>query len=789
MFCPNCGNQISDDAVFCPNCGFRKDGQGSNNNATPNNQKRTFNIGKIIVIVFVLGIVFVLFKFVLPSIMNLFETAKILQDEHGNEYYQDKEGNVLFNQWVVYKGKEYHLDNKGYIDKNRWIDDYYVDAEGIKVKDDWIKDGQYYYYLKSDGKYAHSEIIEIDHYKYGFNDQGVLYTGTFFYDPQNYSKRYYANSDGVIQIDSFADINGFTYYFGKDGEVAANGWNEINNEWYYFTNTGELFKSTWIDGKYYVDENGRMIRNAKAPNGIELDGNGEIIPGQSMIEGTVIMLTGGNSILRIIEGAEVSFYDTKNLNEKIGTTYTDGQGKYQYYLRKGNYKIEINADGYETIDSIETINENENKYTELVSLFPSGQVGNGTAAGRITNAIDGRAVANATLKVRRNWNNTSGELATSETFFTDANGNFIIGNLPVGYYTVEASKDKFITGYSNIALLSNNPVIDYYFSINPEMPNDGNVRVVLTWGANPSDLDSHLIGRKPNGNYFDVYYASKVYNYNNTAMANLDVDDTSSYGPETETITSDINGTYVYGVHDYTNGSSTNSTSLSYSNCKVTVYMGSHVVAIYNVPTGKVGTFWEVFRINEDRSIVPINQIYNYNPTSNDYSRFGIQERTNPKYSSYETTISSNSSNNSSSSSRSSSSNNSSNSSSSGGYTISYESTINEKYDYDDDNEVNIKIRKPRISGSSTTRVESINNNIEHALDELIMWCQEYIDNAIKTPRTINLNTAEIYSSNSSEIKIRIKGVITFKGSTDTNDVSFMFTYNFNDDDYTIVKQ
>ena len=780
MFCPNCGKQMNDEAAFCGNCGWSRNGKI--------NQKRKngFNFVRVIMIFFVLLLLALLIKFLAPRVISIFETAKIVKDESGREYYEDKDGNRLFNTWITFKGNDYYLDNLGYIIKTEWIDNYYVNDDGIKAKNDWVEWKNKWYYLKSDGEYAKNEILEIENKKYGFDMQGILYTKNFFYDPSNATKMYYADESGVIILDNFVDIDGATYYFDIDGNMAKNGWIEINGEWYYFFPNGVLAKSSWVDEKYYVDESGKMLRNAKAPNGLEFDKNGEIIPGQSLIEGTVVMLTGGRSALRIIDGALVEFYDTKNQNERVGSTLTDSQGKYQYYLRKGNYKVVVNADGYESMDSIETINENENKYMELVSLFPSGQSGNGSAAGQLTNALDGQPISLATLKVRNNWNNFDGDLATDQVYQTDANGYFVINNLPVGYYTIEASKNNFITGYNNIALLSDNPVIDYYFSVNPEMPNDGNIRVVLNWGLEPSDLDSHLIGRKPNGNYFDVYFGDKNYTYNGTAMANLDVDDTSSYGPETETITSDLNGTYVYGVHDYSNGGSLNSNKLSYSNCKVTVYMGSQIVAVYNVPTGKIGTFWEVFRINEDRTIVPINQIYNYNPTSKDYNNFNLQVRTNPKYSSTEYTTNQGTSNGLSSSSGSSSSNNSNSSSS---FTMDYGQAINEKYDFDEENEVTIKIRRPRINGGDAIILNEINGSIGNAMDEIITWCEEYIDNASECPRTININRSDLTTANSSTIKIKITGVITFKGSNNTENVSFLFTHDIGTGEYSLVKQ
>lgn len=78
---------------------------------------------------------------------------------------------------------------------------------------------------------------------------------------------------------------------------------------------------------------------------------------------------------------------------------------------------------------------------------------------------------------------------------------------------------------------------------NPHL-DQGTIRFVLTWGYQPKDLDSHLI--TPNEKH--VYFAQKNPNL---AGANLDVDDTSSYGLETITITELQSGQYLYLVHNY----------------------------------------------------------------------------------------------------------------------------------------------------------------------------------------------------------------------------------------------
>jgi hypothetical protein len=76
--------------------------------------------------------------------------------------------------------------------------------------------------------------------------------------------------------------------------------------------------------------------------------------------------------------------------------------------------------------------------------------------------------------------------------------------------------------------------------------NANGVSIKLTWGALPGDLDSHLW--TPSGAH--VYYSSKGQ-LTAAPFANLDVDDTSSFGPEVVTLTKLMVGTYKYAVRNY----------------------------------------------------------------------------------------------------------------------------------------------------------------------------------------------------------------------------------------------
>ena len=132
------------------------------------------------------------------------------------------------------------------------------------------------------------------------------------------------------------------------------------------------------------------------------------------------------------------------------------------------------------------------------------------------------------------------------------------------------------------------------------MSGDG-FRIVLTWGSTPSDLDSHLYKKDSEGNVlFHTWYSSKNVYYSSTEYeANLDVDDTTGYGPETSTVyVPDDDAIYEFHVHDYSNGGSSTSKEMSNSGAQVRLYSGDRLVSVFNVPTNTVGTLWHVFNYN-----------------------------------------------------------------------------------------------------------------------------------------------------------------------------------------------
>ena len=137
------------------------------------------------------------------------------------------------------------------------------------------------------------------------------------------------------------------------------------------------------------------------------------------------------------------------------------------------------------------------------------------------------------------------------------------------------------------------------------------LKIVLTWSDLPRDLDSHLYTSK--GNH--IYYSNKYeYGYDDSneykKFIDLDIDDTSGWGPETTTIYEYTPGVYTFKVNDYTNRWDSNSYELSQSRAVVKVYKGDQELQTFVVPTEKKGTVWNVFSYDtRTDTITSINTI------------------------------------------------------------------------------------------------------------------------------------------------------------------------------------
>lgn len=218
--------------------------------------------------------------------------------------------------------------------------------------------------------------------------------------------------------------------------------------------------------------------------------------------------------------------------------------------------------------------------------------GVGEVKGYVQDAITGKGMK-ATLKVR-SYGKKSG--AVVKQLQSSSDGSYLYSG-DAGKYTVEASAQGYITEYFDIEVVENQVKTGKNVVLSPEVQ-EGEIRIVLTWGSSPTDLDSYAVGKSSSGKNFNIYFGNPYV----ADVGNLDVDDTTSYGPETITIT-DTGSSFLYTVKDFRKEG-----TMGGSEATVKVYLpGESSAIVFKVPVGS-GLEWDVFRY-EKGEISTINTL------------------------------------------------------------------------------------------------------------------------------------------------------------------------------------
>ena len=194
------------------------------------------------------------------------------KEEDGSEKYLKPDGTYVTNGWLQLDDKKYYMDENGVKLKDTITPDgFYVNADGEKVSymPGWYKDGDNWRYIQKDGYYkANSWYQDTDGKYYYFNMGAVMVVNTTTPDG------YYVDENGVW------DGNASTVITEKKnlGPGVDKGWEPIDIGWKFKQEDGTYLTNAWrqdSNGKwYYLNEDGWMLKDTNTPDGYHVDANG-----------------------------------------------------------------------------------------------------------------------------------------------------------------------------------------------------------------------------------------------------------------------------------------------------------------------------------------------------------------------------------------------------------------------------------------------------------------------------------------------------------------------------------
>lgn len=427
----------------------------------------------------------------------------------------------------------------------------------------------------------------------------------------NYLEVNFVNTYGIDMSFTLTSPTGVKYYDITSYKLSAVGvWTYVAAAENYQTKRGTILVTKSEFGNYIV---------------VELDLERE--SGDVLIKGNGKVFNTSTEDIDVIPNMRIKHY-VGNGSDYVESGYRlILNGRYQYFDDFEKYYFNVyELSGYKLLNYYyRTYLADEQELDDIV-LIPSSLYGTGTILldpKDITTG--GNAYGNLYVKLFSGWGYQDN--ITADTSGEEYDVSFSSDDRPLsvvrecGYYTVKIWGDYYKENYINIYILP-----DPYANQNktvfltPSLKADG-LKAVLTWGVNPSDLDSHLKAYRNGNQMAHVYYSNKSY-YGNDGKEhiNLDVDDTSSYGPETTSIYyRDADFKYYFYIYCWSDHSYGIPTDAS-----IAIYSDGRLLFTVTPPSEHTGSsnylYWKVFSYDGNTQEIKIkNKIVGYEPDESNW--------------------------------------------------------------------------------------------------------------------------------------------------------------------------
>ena len=177
-------------------------------------------------------------------------------------YYFEK-NKYAVTGWKLIDKKWYYFDIKGRLLANRWVDGYYLSADGSMAASTVITSGDQSYTIDANGNIVRdpssadgSDILipgVTENKNTWVENDGkyYYYSGWLKYN----GKYYYFDAETGLMLKGWNKIGNYTYFFKTDGS-APRKWKKIKGKYYYFGKKGRMYTNRIISKKYYVNAAG-----------------------------------------------------------------------------------------------------------------------------------------------------------------------------------------------------------------------------------------------------------------------------------------------------------------------------------------------------------------------------------------------------------------------------------------------------------------------------------------------------------------------------------------------------
>ena len=200
----------------------------------------------------------------------------------GNRWwYRHADGSYTTNGWEVINGAWYYFDGAGWM-VTGWVKLsgtwYYLTGSGAMATG-WIQTGGTWYYMNTSGAMVTDTWIGNNY----VDGSGAWIPGKVKAQAgwiQSGNRWWYRHADGSYTTNGWEVINGAWYYFDGAGWMVT-GWVKLSGTWYYLTGSGAM-ATGWIQTGgtwYYMNTSGAMVTDTWIGNNY-VDGSGAWIPGK-----------------------------------------------------------------------------------------------------------------------------------------------------------------------------------------------------------------------------------------------------------------------------------------------------------------------------------------------------------------------------------------------------------------------------------------------------------------------------------------------------------------------------